>query len=138
MSGGEGNRLVRLKCLYWYTILGAGGAGLWLLISPGSFAAGLGMPHQDAFVLGVTGSVWLAFGLVAALGLRAPVAFAPIFLVQLAYKVLWLAVVLVPRLAREAPPPYAWLFAAIFASYVVFDLIAIPFGRLWPERRGSQ
>jgi len=29
MSGREKSRLIRLKCLYWYTILGAGAAGLW-------------------------------------------------------------------------------------------------------------
>ncbi len=86
MSGRESGRLVRLKCLYWYTILGAGAAGLWLLFSPGSFAEMLGMP----------------------------------------------------RLVREAPPPYTWLFVAVFTSYVVLDLAAIPFGSLWQARCGIQ
>ncbi|MGC8723886.1 MAG: hypothetical protein ACP5VF_08430 [Acidobacteriota bacterium] len=36
-------------------------------------------------------------------------------------RVLWL---------RGALPLYSWVLAAIFASYVVLDLIAIPFARL--------
>ena len=33
-------------------------------------------------------------------------------------------------LISGTPPAYAWLFAAIFVSYVVGDCIAIPFRHL--------
>ena len=130
MERAEGVRVLWLKVLCWYTVLGAGAVGLWILLAPGSFIAAIGMPGQDPFILGVAGSAWLAFGVVAAVALRSPVAFAPIFLVQLGYKLLWLAVVFVPQGLRGALPLYSWVLAAIFASYLVLDLIAIPFARL--------
>jgi hypothetical protein len=88
------------------------------------------MPAQDPFILGVAGGAWLAFGIIAAVGLRSPLAFAPIFLVQLGYKVLWLAGVFLPQALRGTLPLYAWVLAGIFASYIVLDLVAIPFRRL--------
>ncbi len=123
-------RAVWLKGLYWYTILGAGAVGLWILLAPETFASAFGMPPQDPFILGVAGSTWLAFGVVAAIGLRSPLVFAPVFLVQLGYKVLWLAVVFLPRGLHGRPPFYSLVLAVIFASYIILDLIAIPFGRL--------
>ena len=119
-----------LKLLYAYTIVGSG-LGVWMLLAPASFAAALAMPAQDPLVLGVNAAVSVAFGVVAAVGLRSPVAFAPIFLLQLAYKSLWLALVFLPRLARGSVPAYGWLTAALFLSYVVLDCIAIPFSRLF-------
>ena len=68
-------------------------------------------------------------------GLRAPARFAPIFLVQLGYKALWLALVLVPRVVRGPVPAYAWLMTAVFVTYVVLDLIALPFSRLLERER---
>jgi len=130
MDGEQGTRLVWLKVLYWYTVLGAGLAGLLILLAPAAFAKALGMPGQDPFIVGVAGSMWLSLGLVAVLGLGSPLAFAPIFLVQLGYKVLWLACVFLPNALRGALPFYSWVLAAIFASYIVLDLVAIPFKRL--------
>ena len=126
----ERTRLFWLKVLYWYTILGAGLAGLCVLLAPAAFAKALAMPGQDPYILGVAGSMWLASGLVAVLGLGSPLVFAPIFLAQLAYKVLWLVCVFLPNAFRGALPFYSWVLAAIFASYIVLDLVAIPFRRL--------
>jgi hypothetical protein len=81
-------------------------------------------------MFGVVGSVALAFACIAGLGLRSPIKFAPILLVQLAYKVIWLVAVLLPNLLQGAGPFYAWVVALIFLSYVVLDLIAIPFARI--------
>jgi len=119
-----------LKLLYAYTIVGAGIAGLCVLAAPTSFAEAFGVP-SDPYTLGVVGAVSCAFALVAALGLRAPLAFAPVFLVQLAYKSLWIAIVFLPRAIRSSAPGYAWMLAAVFASYIVLDVIAIPFARLF-------
>src|SRR5205814_1157093 len=77
-----------LLFLYMYTILGAGVAGVWTVLAPSSFVSALGIPAQDPFMFGVVGCVYAAFAVVAALGLRAPLVFAPVFLVQLAYKLL--------------------------------------------------
>jgi hypothetical protein len=120
-----------LKILYAYTIVGSGLGGVWMLLAPASFAAALAMPAQDPLVLGINAAVYVAFGVVATVGLRSPLAFAPIFLLQLAYKSLWLALVFLPRLARGSVPAYGWFTAAVFVSYVVLDCIAIPFSRLF-------
>jgi hypothetical protein len=123
-------RMFSLRFLYWYTVLGAGAVGLWVLLSPRTFATAFLMPAQDPFILGVAGCAWLAFGIVAAIGLRSPLPFAPIFLVQLGYKVLWLAGVFLPQSLRGTLPSYAWVLASVFVSYIVLDLVAIPFRRL--------
>ena len=119
-----------LKILYAYTIAGSGVFGLWMLLAPASFSAAFLLPAQDPFTFGAFGAVLVGFGFSAAVGLRAPLVFAPIFVVQLAYKTVWLALVFLPHLVRGPIPAYAWLIAAVFVSYVVLDLIAIPFSRL--------
>ncbi len=119
-----------LKILYVYTIVGSGVFGLWMLLAPASVEAAFLMPAQDPFVFGYEASALLAFGVVAAIGLRAPLTFAPVFVLQLVYKSIWLAVVFLPHLARGPVPLYAWLTAVVFVSYVVLDFVAIPFSRL--------
>ena len=66
----------------------------------------------------------------AGVGLKAPLKFAPIFLGQLAYKSVWLVAVFLPQIIKGTVPIYAWLIALVFASYVVLDIIAIPFSRV--------
>lgn len=131
MEGSRGVRLGWLKVLYGYTVLGAGAVGLWILLAPATFLAAFAMPGPEPFILGVAGSVWAAFGGVAALGMRSPLTFAPIFLVQLGYKTLWLVGVFLPQSLRGTPPFYSWVLAAIFVSYIVLDVIAIPFAKLF-------
>jgi hypothetical protein len=130
MGGTQRVRMVWLKALYWYTLLGAGSIGLWILLAPTTFATAFAMPSQDPFILGVAGSTWLAFAFAAGLGLRSPLAFAPIFLVQLGYKVLWLVAVFLPRVLRGPLPAYSWVLVVVFASFIVLDLVAVPFRRL--------
>ncbi len=126
-----------LLFLYAYTIVGAGVTGAWTVLAPSSFASAFGIRAHDPFTLGIVGCVYAAFGVVAALGVRAPLVFAPIFLVQLGYKLLWLVFVLVPNAARGAVPLYGWVLAVVYVSYVVLDLVALPFARWFgPRRRG--
>jgi hypothetical protein len=61
------------------------------------------------------------------LGLRAPLKIAPVLVLQLSYKVIWFVGVILPLLISGQFPPYAILFVAIFASFIIGDLIAIPF-----------
>ncbi len=119
-----------MKVLYVYTLVGAGGFGLWVLFAPGSLAAAFGLPAPDPYLLGIGGAVDAAFGVIAALALRAPERFAPAFLLQLGYKALWLIVVFAPRAVHGGVPGYAWLIAVVFASYVVLDVIALPFASM--------
>jgi len=64
-----------LKFMYWYTIVGAGGFGLGMIIIPDTMRAVFGWPSQDPIVYGITGSVYLAFGMLSILGLRSPLKF---------------------------------------------------------------
>jgi 2,4-dienoyl-CoA reductase-like NADH-dependent reductase (Old Yellow Enzyme family) len=72
-----------LKIMYWYTIFGAGGFGLGIIVMPNIMRSIFGWPTQDPIVYGVAGSIWMAFGLLAILGLRSPLKFVPILLMQL-------------------------------------------------------
>jgi hypothetical protein len=57
--------LNRLRLLYAYTIIGAGGIGLALLIVPYTFMSLLGIPTEEPIMAGVASSVWLAFGILS-------------------------------------------------------------------------
>jgi hypothetical protein len=116
-----------LKLMYIYTIVGAGGFGLGVLVMPEAMTSIFGWPSQDPIVFGVTGSVYLAFALLSILGLRSPLKFSPVLLLQLTYKVVWFIAVVFPLLATGNFPSYAFVHVVIFASYIVGDLIAIPF-----------
>ena len=55
----------RLRFMYWYTIIGAGGFGLGIIIIPETMKSIFGWPNQDPIIYGITGSVFLAFGLLS-------------------------------------------------------------------------
>ncbi len=131
MSGSVNIRWGWLRFLYAYTIVGAGTTGLVMVLVPGLIPSLFGMPAQDPFIYGVAASIWLAFGVLSVLGLRAPIKFLPVLLMQLCYKTIWLAGVVLPLLIRGEFPFYGVLFTLVMASYVVIDLIAIPFPLLF-------
>jgi hypothetical protein len=116
-----------LKAMYLYTIVGAGVLGLAMIVAPDFVRSTFGWPDQDPIVFGICGSFYLASGLVSILGLRSPLKFAPILLVQLAYKSVWFIGVILPLLLAGRFPPYAVVYVVIFATYVIGDLIAVPF-----------
>src|SRR4030043_1624803 len=96
-----------LKGMYVVTIVVAGLQGLGLNIIPDVIRSMSGWPTQDPIVLGVCGSVYVAFGLLSILGLRSPLKFAPILLLQLAYNVVWYIGVIFPVLIAGKFPAYA-------------------------------
>ncbi len=133
----ESNTLIRwgwLKAMYFYTLFGAGGFGLALLVFPATVQSMLRLPPQDTAVLGLYGSVLLASGLMAIPALRSPLKFAPLLLFQLVYKPIWLAVVAVPLFVKAQFPLYVVLISAVFLTYIVGDLIAIPFSYLFSKK----
>ena len=71
-----------LKAMYIWTVLGAGGFGLAVLFLPEMTRAGMGYPAQDPLLFGIVACVFVAFGLLAVLGYRSPVRFAPVLLLQ--------------------------------------------------------
>ncbi len=123
-----------LKIMYIWTIVGAGGFGLGIIVIPNVMKSIFGWPTQDPIVYGVTGSVWLAFGIISILGLRSPLKFVPVLLLQLGYKVVWFIGVILPLLAVGKFPIYAILHVVIFATYIIGDLIAIPFSYVFAKQ----
>jgi hypothetical protein len=124
-----------LRAMYLYTILGAGGFGLSLLVVPDRMTAMFGWPAGEPIALSIVASVFLAFGILSIFGLRDPLGFVPVLVLQLCYKLVWFAAVVVPLAISGRLPGHAVLTAAIFATYVVGDLIAIPFSRVFGSLR---
>jgi hypothetical protein len=123
-----------LKGMYIYTIIGAGGFGLGIIIVPEFVRSTLCLPTQDPIVFGVCGSVYLSFALLSILGLRSPLKFSPILLLQLSYKVVFFIGVILPVLFAGKFPTYALLYVVIYATYIIGDLFAIPFSYLFAAR----
>lgn len=116
-----------LKFMYLYTAVVAGAIGLAEILAPVRVQSMFDMPAQDPMVFGLGGSVFLALGLVAILGIRAPLKYCPVLLVELAYKLIWLCGVVVPIALRGEFPVSSMVQVVIFGTFVVGDLIAIPF-----------
>lgn len=120
-------RLGWLKAMYIYTIIGAGGFGLWIILAPDQLRGTFGFPKQDPVAFGVCGSVYVAFALASILGLRSPLKFSPVLLLQLFYKLIWFVAVIAPMFARATVPRYAIIYIVLYATYIAGDLMAIPF-----------
>jgi hypothetical protein len=117
--------------MYLYTIISAGLLGLGVVLAPDYVISMMGWPLQDPVIFGVFGSVYVAFGFLSILGLRSPLKFSPVLLLQLSYKIIWFAGVALPLALKGQFPAHGYVFVAIFLSYVIGDLIAIPFGYLF-------
>ena len=133
MSENKNVRWGWLKFMYLYTIFGAGGFGLGIIIIPNLMKSIFGWPNQDPIVYGVTGSVWLAFGLVSIWGIRSPLKFVPVLLMQLCYKSVWFIGVVLPLLITGKFPMYGLLHVVVMASFIIGDIIAIPFAYLFSK-----
>jgi hypothetical protein len=120
--------------MYWYTIIGAGGFGLGIILIPDTMKSIFGWPDQDPIIYGITGSVFLAFGLLSILGLRSPLNFVPILLLQLCYKSIWFVGVITPMLISGEYPSHGVLSVVIFATYIIGDLFAIPFSYVFVKQ----
>jgi hypothetical protein len=125
-----------LRFMYLYTILGAGGFGLALVVIPERMKTAFRWPGDEPIALSIAGSVFLAFGVLSVLGLRDPLKFAPVLLLQLCYKLVWFVGTVVPLILSGRFPGYAMLISVIFATYVVGDLIAIPFSYVFTKHGG--
>lgn len=116
-----------IKGMYIYTIIGAGGYGLMILIFPNIVKLVFNLPYQAETILGITGSVYFASGLLSILGIRSPLKFLPVLLFQLTYKIVWFIGVVMPLLVSGRISLFALPYVIFFATYVIGDLIAIPF-----------
>jgi hypothetical protein len=120
-----------LRAMYVYTAIVAGGIGLAMILVPGRVQSMFGMQAGDPVVFGLNGSLFLAFGFAAILGLRAPLKYCPVLLMELAYKAVWLLGVVVPLGLRGEFPRSGVVQVVIFVTFIVGDLVAIPFRYLF-------
>ena len=116
-----------LKFMYIFTIVVAGGFGLSVIFFPNVLASMYRIPKQDPILFGIVGGVYVAFAILSILGLRSPLKFVPILLLQLCYKVIWFIGVILPLLFAEPFPTHGISFVVLFAIFIIGDLIAIPF-----------
>ena len=134
MSGKTKIRWGWLKGMYVYTIVGAGGFGLAMLFIPQTVKTIFRWPVQEPIAFGVIGSIYMAFGLLSILGLRSPIKFVPILLLSLCYKSIWFIAIIIPLIIVGQLPDYALLFVIIHATYIVGNLIAIPFPHIFARQ----
>ena len=67
------------------------------------------------------------------IGMRFPVKFAPVLLMQATGKIVWLIAVIIPQLATGSLPAFATMLIATFIPLIIGDLIAIPWKHLFAK-----
>ena len=127
-----------LRFMYIYTIVGAGGFGLGMIFVPDAVKSAFKFPSQDPIVFGAFGCMLVSSGILSILGLRSPIKFVPVLLFQLFYKVIWFLGVLLPFLLGNEMQFYVLVLIGIFVSYIIGDLIAIPFSYAFAKGSASQ
>ena len=121
----------RLRFMYVYTILTGGILGFALLVAPITMLPTLGMPTEEPFLAGIVYSVWLAEGILSAFGLRSPVKFAPVLLLQLTYKLIWLLAIIIPHLVTEQLPTFSITTSVLYITFIIGDTIVIPWRHIF-------
>ena len=118
-----------MKFQYLLTSVVATGLGLAILLFPEMTLKLFMMKPQDQVVYGISGAVYLAFGLLSMLGLKDPVTWLPILLLQFLYKIIWFVLVIGRSIALGQLDilSSAWLIAG-YAVFVAGDIWGIPFG----------
>ena len=120
-------RMHWLKGMYIYTIICSGGFGLGMLFMQDTLQSLLGWAEIEPLTFGIAGSVYVTFGILSIFGLKAPLKFIPVLLTELIYKVIWLIVIMLPLLITNQFPSYGIMLAVIFVTFIIGNLIAIPF-----------
>ena len=122
-------KLAWMRLMFAANVVGAGVPGLLVTFFP-TFAQRYLFDGvaQDDLVFGVTGSAWLAVGLISILGLRNPAPFAGVFVMQIVYKTVWISLVGLP--AMSSGDERAAFFVFFFALVTVGFAFAAPWSRL--------
>ncbi len=124
-----------LKVVYILNIVAAGGLGLCILIIPNQMKKIFPFSGDPA-TYGILGSVFLSFGLFAALGLREPLKFVPILLFQLTCMVIWLVASALPLALMGKFPSNHTSTVVLFTIAIVVDATAIPFRQIFSKKSG--
>lgn len=115
----------RLRFMYAVNIVGAGAIGLALLVAPSAMYSFLGAEFVDSmWAAGYAYSYMLCLGVFCVLGLRSPLKFSSVLLLQASVKILWILAIVVPALMAGPLPSYAVGFCGLFVLTIAGDLIA--------------
>jgi hypothetical protein len=104
-----------------------------MIVIPEVIKSILNWPVEEPIAFGIIGSIYLSSALLSILGLRSPLKFVPVLLLQLCYKLIWFIGVVLPLLVNAKFPSYAIPTAIIFVTFIIGDLIAIPFSYLFTK-----
>lgn len=91
------------------------------------------LPEQDPVVIGVIGCFWTAAGIISIFGMKQPLKFLVIPLIQMIYKSLWLTCVFLPLLIAGKFPDYGWTIAIGNFLFLLLDIKAMPFKYLFSD-----
>lgn len=84
------------------------------------------LPEQDPIIYGALAGIWFTVGLLCALGVRAPLKFLPLLVLQFVYKACWFAGVFVPLMYQGEFPEWGWASAVGNAIWMALDIKSIP------------
>ncbi|MEM9623600.1 MAG: hypothetical protein AAF993_18285 [Pseudomonadota bacterium] len=116
-----------LKIMYLSAFVGAGIVGAITLLMPGLAAKYVFAGAVEVNVyMRILGSVWLALGALAMLGLQSPMAYIPILLIQLAYKSAWLVFAAYPALLAGNRETGLIFLTVLFTVWVYALLMLVP------------
>ena len=120
----------KLKLMYIYTIITTIIFGLSILVMPGLWFSLTDLTVQNQYIFGIVGSVWLAFGISSILGLRNPMKFIAILVLQFIYKVVWIFLVFLPQLIISGPSIISIILFIVFLTFIIPDIFIIPWNDL--------
>lgn len=117
-----------MRFQYWMTATIATVLGLVVMFFPEITREYFMFKEQDQVVFGISGAVYFAFGVLSILGIRNPLKWLPILLLQFTYKVTWfIGVIGLLSLRGELDIRSSiWLICG-YAVFVAGDIWAIPF-----------
>jgi len=122
---------LKLKIMYIITIVLALSIGLIMLIAPNFMMALFSQPAQDLYIYGIAAAVWTTFGLLAILGLRAPIRYMPMLLLQFIYKLIWIFAVFLPNVVVDGARFDTIFLLLVFILFIVGDFLTLPFKELF-------
>ena len=126
-----------LRVMYFYTLFGAGGFGLGDALFPGCRSGHARISGAGSGCLQALREFPFSVGVGGDTRAPLPSQFVPLLLLQLIYKPIWLMLVALPLFLEGQFPLYVVMIAAIFLTYIIGDLIAIPFRDLVTKERNA-
>ena len=85
------------------------------------------LPEQDPLVFGIVGCFWTAAAIISIFGLKDPLKYLVIPMVQMIYKSMWLLCVFLPMWIWGDFPEYGWTLAIGNFLFLMLDLKGMPF-----------